>query len=318
MKISDILHERKAPFLSFEIIPPARGRSAREIYEIIDELIEFKPPFIDVTSHAADSYFIEQDNGTFTRHIKRKRPGTIGLCAAIKYRYQLEAVPHLLCQGFTKQETEDALIELNYLGIDNVLAIRGDQLLYQKAHPIGREANEHALDLVKQISNMNRGKYLEDILDADESDFCIGVGAYPEKHPDAPSKNADIRYLKRKVDAGAQYIVTQMFFNNQDYYDFVAQCRAEGITVPIIPGIKLITRQTQLRSLPHAFSVTIPDDLVTSLELAETSHERAEIGIKHAVEQCEDLLNNGVECLHFYVMQDVRLVKQVATALNLS
>ncbi len=317
MKISDILQERKDPFLSFEIIPPTRGRSAREIYEIIDELIEFKPPFIDVTSHAADSYFIEQDNGTFTRHIKRKRPGTIGLCAAIKYRYRLEAVPHLLCQGFTKQETEDALIELNYLGIDNVLAIRGDQLQYKKAHPVGREANDHALDLVKQISNMNRGKYLEDILDADESDFCIGVGGYPEKHPDAPSMNADIRFLKKKVDAGAQYIVTQMFFDNQDYYRFVDQCREEGIKIPIIPGIKLVTRKTQLRSLPHAFSVNIPDELVKTLESAETSRERAEIGIKHALEQCEDLLNNGVECLHFYVMQDVRLVKEVARALNI-
>jgi len=318
MKISDILLERKDPFLSFEIIPPTRGRSAREIYEIIDELIEFKPPFIDVTSHAADSYFIEQDNGSFTRHIKRKRPGTIGLCAAIKYRYKVEAVPHLLCQGFTKQETEDALIELNYLGLDNVLAIRGDQLLYQKAHPVGREENKYSLDLVNQISNMNRGKYLEDILDADESDFCIGVGGYPEKHPDAPSKNADIRYLKQKVDAGAQYIVTQMFFNNQDYYDFVALCREEGIKVPIIPGIKLVTRKTQLHSLPHAFSVNIPDELVTKIEQAESSHERSEIGVQHALTQCEDLLNNGVESLHFYVMQDVRLVKQVAGLLNLT
>lgn len=317
MKISDILHEKKDPFVSFEIIPPARGKSAREIYEIIDELIEFKPPFIDVTSHAADSYFVEQDNGTFTRHIKRKRPGTIGLCAAIKYRYKLEAVPHLLCHGFTKQETEDALIELNYLGIDNVLAIRGDQLQYEKAHPPGRDSNDHALDLVNQISNMNRGKYLEDILDADESDFCIGVGGYPEKHPDAPSKNSDIRYLKKKVEAGAQYIVTQMFFNNADFYDFVDQCREAGINVPIIPGIKLITRKHQLRSLPHHFSVNIPDQLVQDLELAESAHERAEIGVKHAVEQCEDLINKGVGCLHFYVMQDARLVKQVVRSIDL-
>jgi len=318
MKISDILDKSKDPIVSFEIIPPTRGRSAREIYEIIEELIEFKPPFIDVTSHAADSYFVEQENGSFTRHIKRKRPGTIGLCAAIKYRYQLEAVPHLLCHGFTKQETEDALIELNYLGIDNVLAVRGDQLQYEKSHPVGRQGNEYALDLVHQISNMNRGKYLEDILDADESDFCVGVGAYPEKHPDAPSMNADIRYLKKKVEAGAQYIVTQMFFNNQDYYDFVDQCRAEGIDVPIIPGLKLVTRKTQLRSLPHAFSVNIPDHLVQDLEQAETTHERAEIGVNHTITQCEDLLNNGVDCLHFYVMQDVRLVKQVVRALDLS
>ncbi len=317
MKINDILNNAKDPFVSFEIIPPARGRSAREIYEIIDELIEFKPPFIDVTSHAADSYFVEESNGTFTRHIKRKRPGTIGLCAAIKYRYKLEAVPHLLCQGFNKQETEDALIELNYLGIDNVLAIRGDQVQHQKAHAIGREANEHALDLVKQISNMNRGKYQEDILDADESDFCIGVGGYPEKHPDSPSKAADIRYLKKKVDAGAQYIVTQMFFDNEDFFSFVDQCRAEGINVPIIPGLKMITRKTQLNSLPHAFSVNIPDDLVTALEKAESARERTAIGVEHATKQCQDLLDRGVDSIHFYVMQDTRLVKQVMRSLKL-
>ncbi len=317
MKISEILHNAKDPFISFEIIPPARGRSAREVYEIIDDLMEFRPPFIDVTSHAADSYFVEEANGSFTRHIKRKRPGTIGLCAALKYRYKLEAVPHLLCQGFNKQETEDALIELNYLGIDNVLAIRGDQLQYQKAHATGREANQHALDLVKQISNMNRGKYQEDILDADESDFCIGVGGYPEKHPDSPSKAADIRYLKQKVDAGAQYIITQMFFNNQDFYSFVEQCRAEGITVPIIPGLKLVTRKSQLNSLPHAFAVDFPDDLVKAFDEAENSNERAEIGIAHSIKQCEDLLNNGVENLHFYVMQDTGLLKQVVKSLKL-
>lgn len=316
MKINEIINSSKDPFVSFEIIPPARGRSAREVYEIIDELIEFKPPFIDVTSHAADSYFVEQDNGSFTRHIKRKRPGTIGLCAAIKFRYQVEAVPHLLCQGFNRQETEDALIELNYLGIDNVLAIRGDQLHYKKANSTGREVNEYALDLVNQISNMNRGKYQEDILDADESDFCIGVGGYPEKHPDSPSKAADVRYLKQKVDAGAQYIVTQMFFDNQDYYDFVDECRQEGIGVPIIPGIKLLTRKGQLSSLPHSFSVNIPDDLVKAIEASESSRERAEIGMSHAIKQCEDLLNNGVESLHFYVMQDTHRVKQVVKTLN--
>jgi methylenetetrahydrofolate reductase (NADPH) len=226
-------------------------------------------------------------------------------------------VPHLLCQGFNRQETEDALIELNYLGIDNVLAIRGDQLDYQKSHASGREINEHSLDLVQQISNMNRGKYQEDILDAAETDFCVGVGGYPEKHPDSPSKAADIRYLKQKVAAGAQYIVTQMFFNNQDYYDFVEQCRSAGIKVPILPGIKLLTRKGQLRSLPHAFSVNIPDQLVKSFEAAESSHERAEIGMAYAKYQCEDLLNHGVESLHFFVMQDTHLVKQVISSLDL-
>jgi len=317
MKISQILADAKDPFVSFEIIPPARGRSAREVYAIIDQLIEFKPPFIDVTSHAADSYYVEQENGSFTRHIKRKRPGTIGLCAALKYRYSVEAVPHLLCQGFNRQETEDALIELNYLGIDNVLAIRGDQLQYQKDQTAGREVNEHTLDLVRQISNMNRGKYQEQILDADETDFCIGVGGYPEKHPDSPSSAADIRYLKQKVKAGAQYIVTQMFFENQDYFDFVNDCRSAGITVPIIPGLKLLSRQSQLTALPHAFSVNIPDRLVTAFEAAEHNRERAEIGMQHTLAQCEELLNQGVECLHFFVMQDSNLVKQVIRKLDL-
>ncbi|MCF7823624.1 MAG: methylenetetrahydrofolate reductase [Candidatus Marinimicrobia bacterium] len=317
MKICEILDQSKNPFVSFEIIPPARGKSAREIYQIIDELIEFRPPFIDVTSHAADSYFVEQADGTFSRHIKRKRPGTIGLCAAIKYRYRLEAVPHLLCQGFTRQETEDALIELNYLGIDNLLAVRGDDVQYKKAHLPGRQVNEHSLDLIKQIADMNHGKYLEDIEDAEASDFCIGVGGYPEKHPESPSKAADIRYLKQKVDAGAQYIVTQMFFNNQDFYNFVDQCRAVGINIPIIPGLKLLTQKHQLKSLPRSFATEIPDDLVTAIETASDAQERNEIGIKHAIMQCEDLLNNGFNNLHFFVIKDVQNVKKVIQSLNI-
>ena len=209
------------------------------------------------------------------------------------------------------------MIELNYLGIDNLLAIRGDDIEYEKNHPVGRAINDHALDLVNQIANMNRGKYLEDILDADESDFCVGVAGYPEKHPISPSKAADIRYLKQKVDAGAQYIVTQMFFNNEDYFDFVDQCRAAGIDVPIIPGLKLLTRKNHLNSIPRAFSTNIPDDLVKAFEEADSNHERAEIGMEHGLKQCEDLLNRGVTNLHFFVMQDTRFVKQVLQSLKL-
>ena len=315
MKISDILHEKKDPFVSFEIIPPARGRSAREIYDIIDELIEFKPPFIDVTSHAADSYFVEQDNGTFTRHIKRKRPGTIGLCAAIKYRYRVEAVPHLLCQGFTKQETEDALIELNYLGIDNVLAIRGDQLQYEKAHPPGRDSNEHALDLVNQISNMNRGKYLEDILDADESDFCIGVGGYPEKHPDAPSKNSDIRYLKKKVDAGAQYIVTQMFFDNSEYFRFVDDCKAAGINVPIIPGLKPLTTKRQASLLPSLFHIDVPEELYDEVDKCKDNEAAYQVGVEWCIAQSQELIEAGVPVLHYYTMSRSENIHKIAKAI---
>lgn len=317
MKIREIYDQLNDPFVSFEIIPPARGKSAREIYEIIDQLIEFSPPYIDVTAHAADSYYVENDDGTFERHIKRKRPGTIGLCAAIKYRYKVEAVPHLLCQGFNRQETEDALIELNYLGLDNVLAVRGDDVQHQKVPGSGREVNKYSLDLVKQIDDMNQGIYQEDIMDADKTDFCIGVGGYPEKHPDSPSKAADIRYLKQKVDAGAQYIVTQMFFDNQEFYNFVDLCRSEGIDVPIIPGLKILTRKKQLYTLSHAFSVNIPDTFVTEIEGASNSQERIELGIEHTIKQCEDLLNHGVKNLHFFVMQDTQRIKRVIQSLKL-
>jgi len=317
MKICEILDRSKDPFVSFEIIPPARGQSAHEIYDIIDELIEFKPPFIDVTSHAADSSFIENQDGSFQRHIKRKRPGTIGLCAAIRYRYGVEAVPHLLCRGFNRNETEDALIELSYLGIDNVLAVRGDDVDHHPQRISGRSINEHSLELVQQISDMNRGKYQEDIQNAQKTDFCIGVGGYPEKHPDSPSIAADIRYLKQKVEAGATYIVTQMFFDNQYFYDFVDGCRQEGIEVPIIPGLKILTRKNQLHLLPKSFSVDIPDDLVTDIEGAADQKERTQIGIEHMVRQCEDLLNNGVTNLHFFVMKDTQRVKQVIQDLKI-
>ena len=317
MKICEILERAKDPFVSFEIIPPARGQSAGEIYEIIDELIEFNPPFIDVTSHAADSYFTEKEDGSYERHIKRKRPGTIGLCAAIRYRYGVEAVPHLLCRGFNRNETEDALIELSYLGIDNVLAVRGDDLGYQQEQIPGRKVNEHSLELVQQIADMNNGQYQEDILNAQNTDFCIGVGGYPEKHPDSPSKATDIRYLKQKVEAGAHYIVTQMFFDNQDYYEFVDLCRQEGIDVPIIPGLKILTTQKQLTLLPKSFSVNIPDDLVNAIEGAGSKEDRVRAGMEHMVKQCEDLLNNGVTNLHFFVMKDKLRVKQVIRDLKI-
>lgn len=317
MKICEILERSKDPFVSFEIIPPARGRSAQEIYSIIDELIEFRPPFIDVTSHAADSYYTDTGEGTFERHIKRKRPGTIGLCAAIRYRYKVEAVPHLLCRGFNRNETEDALIELGYLGLDNVLAVRGDDVDYHQEQIAGRAVNEHSLELVQQISDMNKGVYQEDIMNAQKTDFCIGVGGYPEKHPDSPSKAADIRYLKKKVEAGAHYIVTQMFFDNQEFYDFVEGCRAEGIDVPIIPGLKLLTTQKQLSLLPKAFSVNIPDELVRAIEDSSTPAERTEIGIDFMTRQCEDLLNHGVTNLHFFVMKDVQRLKRVIKELKI-
>jgi len=316
MKVIDFLESARRTLISFEIIPPPRGSSAAEVYEIVDELIGFAPPFIDVTSHAADSTYMEAEDGSFRRQIKRKRPGTLGLCAALKYRYKVETVPHLLCRGFSRQETEDALIELNYLGIENVLAIRGDDTAYRKTQPHGRRVNEYALDLVRQIANMNRGRYEEELLNAAETDFCIGVGGYPEKHPDSPSLEADVRYLKQKVAAGAHYVVTQMFFLNSEYFAFVDRCRAAGIKVPIIPGVKLLTRRHQLHSLPHHFRVNIPDDLVQAFEAADSDSERREIGVDCATRQVAELMEAKVPCIHFYVMKDVKSVQRVVRKLT--
>ena len=315
MKIIDILDKAKEPLISYEIIPPLRGKSATQVYSVIDELIDFNPPFIDVTSHAADAIYLEQQDGSFKKRIQRKRPGSIGLCAAIKYRYKVEAVPHLLCRGFNRQESEDALIELNYLGIDNVLAVSGDATK-APSKTAGRKSNKYSIELVEQIKRMNRGEYEEQIFDADTSNFCIGVGAYPEKHPDSPNLEQDIRYLKNKVLAGADYIVTQMFFNNSDYFRFVELCRSNGIQVPIIPGIKLITKKNQITSLPKHFSVTLPDDFTKAMLNSSSPEDCAHIGVEFALKQCDALLTANVPALHFYVMQDVKHIKNIVSTLK--
>ena len=316
MKIIEILDKAIEPLISYEIIPPYRGKSAIHVYNIIDELIKFAPPFIDVTSHASAPIYLEQGDGSFKRKSTRKRPGTIGLCAAIKYRYNLEAVPHILCGGFNRHETEDALIDLSYIGIDNVLAITGDVGSDSRLEIAEKPVNNFSIELVNQISDMNEGTYQDEVLNSAKSNFCIGVGAYPEKHPQSPSLEKDIRYLKAKIDAGADYIVTQMFFNNSDYFRFVELCRLNDIHVPIIPGIKLITKQNQLKSLPKHFSVNIPDDLVGEMESVESDRHKSEIGIEFTIKQCEELLQAGVPAVHFYVMQDVKHIKQIVSTLK--
>ena len=316
MKIIDILAKTNEPLISYEIIPPLRGKSAKQVYSIIDELIEFHPPFIDVTSHAADATYIEQADGTYKRKVQRKRPGSIGLCAAIKYRYNVEAVPHLLCRGFSRQESEDALIELNYLGIDNVLAVTGDGDKSPGSSSSGKTTNKYSLELVEQIKRMNRGQYEEDIFESTPSDFCIGVGAYPEKHPESHSLEQDIRYLKDKVAAGADYIVSQMFFNNPDYFRFVKLCRSNEINIPIIPGIKLITKKSQIKSLPKHFSVNIPDDFALAMMESKSEKEGRDLGLKFALKQCEELMSANIPGLHFYVMQDVSHIKQIVSTLK--
>ncbi|MBT8401251.1 MAG: methylenetetrahydrofolate reductase [NAD(P)H] [Rhodothermia bacterium] len=315
MKIIELLEVRKEPMVSYEIIPPVRGGSAKEIFEIIESLVEFEPPFIDVTSHSAQVYYEEMPDGTWRRRVKRKRPGTLGLCAAIKGRFGIETVPHLLCNGFSREETEDALIELNYLGIQNVMALRGDDNGYEKSFASDKSVNAQAHDLVAQICAMNRGRYLEELIDAEATDFCVGVAGYPEKHIEAPNMAWDILHLKRKVDAGAHYITTQMFFDNQHYFDFVERCHEVDIDVPILPGLKIITSKKQLKSLPGRFYLEIPESLAAEIEAADDRHV-AEIGIRWAVQQSQELFERGVPCLHFYIMQTSRHVREVVSQLR--
>lgn len=316
MKVIEHLARATRPLISFEIIPPLRGGNAASLLALIDDLVRYRPPFIDITSHAAEVIYEETPQG-IQRRVKRKRPGTLGVCALLQNKYQVDAVPHILCQGFSREETEDFLIELKYLGIDNVLAVRGDDRGYEKPLQHGRSANRFACDLVGQIAAMNRGRYLEEgLLDAEPSDFCIGVGGYPEKHFEAPNLALDTRRVKEKVDAGAHYVVTQMFFDNRHYFRFVEMCRASGITAPIIPGLKILSSTKQLTSIPGAFHVEIPAEL--SDEVLEAGSDRTlEIGVEWARRQVEELLAHGVPALHFYVMQSGAAIKRLFARLDL-
>ncbi len=315
MHVTELLDRATAPLFSFEIIPPLRGSSAAKLMSAVEALMPFNPPFIDVTSHSAQVVYEELPDGTLRRRIKRKRPGTIGICAAIKSRFGVETVPHLLCHGFTRSETEDALIELDYLGIQNVMALHGDDTGVQKKPPPGASVNESALDLVAQIHSMNQGTYLEDLVDAVPTNFCIGVAGYPEKHFQAPNMAWDIDFLKRKLAAGAHYVTTQMFFGPGHFRRFVSQCRAAGISAPIIPGIKVLTSKRQLQLLPKRFYVEIPEALAEEVIDASPEHVE-EIGVRWCVKQCEALLNYGTSCIHFYVMQRSKAVRQVMERLQ--
>lgn len=309
MKVIEHLQRAKEPLLSFEIVPPQRGGDFRTLEELIATLAQFHPPFIDVTSHAAQPV---EKNG---QKVRRKRPGTLGVCAVIQHKYGIDAVPHVLCNGFTREETEDFLIDLNYLGIQNVLALRGDKT-HEKLLSEGRTKNEYAVDLVKQIVAMNKGRYLDDSSAAVPSDFCLGVAGYPEKHVEAPHFEVDLRHLYEKVKAGADYIVTQMFFDNQKYFNFVKKCCYHQIEVPIIPGLKVLTSKEQLTSLPQNFYLEIPGDLVQQVELAKDKKEVLEVGVQWAVEQAEELLNHNVPAVHFYVMGNPAPVVEVITRLQ--
>jgi methylenetetrahydrofolate reductase (NADH) len=314
MRVTEHLERATEPPISFEIIPPRRGGDLDSLLKLVERLSAYRPPFIDITSHASEVVYDETPTG-FMRKVKRKRPGTLGLCALIQNKFNIDAVPHVLCEGFTKEETEDFLIELRYLGIDNVLAIRGDPAGYVKPLDPGRSRNEHATDLIAQIADMNKGVYLEDLLDASPSDFCIGAAGYPEKHVEAPNLQTDVGWVKGKIDAGAEYIVTQMFFDNDHYTRFLEECRHQGITVPIVPGLKVLTTKRHLTSLPKTFNCDIPPALANQVIAAEPE-QVADIGIAWAAEQADGLLSIGAPSLHFYVMANGEVVTRVLDRLD--
>ncbi len=305
MRVIDHLHNTKNPSVSVEIIPPKRGGSLAKLNQAIESIVPLHPPFIDVTSHAAEVMWEEMKDGTFKKKVKRKSPGTFGLCAAIKYKFNLEPVPHLLCGGFTREETEDALIELNFLGIENILAIRGDKISHRPI-PQDRTVNHHALDLVRQVGNMNQGCYIDDLIDADKTNFCIGVSCYPEKHFEAPNLDFDLEILKRKQEAGAHYAVSQMFFDTDKFVNFVKRAREAGITMPIIPGMKIMTSSAHLTSLPAVFHIDIPTELTSRMLAAKSRAEEIEVGIEWALKQSRELLEAGFPYLHFYIMQNTK------------
>jgi|SRR6185312_12047430 len=309
MKVIEHIAKSREPLFSFEIVPPPRGRGIGQLIEVIDQLTPFQPAWVDVTAHSSMAHYLEQEDGSIKRRVKKKRPGTMGICGVIQNRFKLDTVAHILCQGFSREETEDALIELAYLGIHNVLALRGDYLNFQKQVSKDRSANLYAKDLVGQIQGLNAGKYLEEMTDCSAMNFCVGVAGYPEKHFEAPNLKTDIEFLKQKVQAGAEYVVTQMFFDNQKYFEFVNACREAGITVPIVPGLKVIRSMEQLKSIPKNFYVNFPEEF--SDDIQKNPKHISEIGKKWAIKQSRELMEKNVPSLHFYVMNDASLVADV-------
>ncbi len=314
MKVTQHIENAKGkPLFSFEILPPLKGQNIQFIYDGIDPLMEFKPPFIDVTYHREEYEFKELPSGLLQKKIVKKRPGTVGICAGIQNKYSVDAIPHILCGGFTKEDTENLLIDLDFLGIDNVVALRGDALKNETYFKPEKEGNEYATDLVLQINNLNNGIYLdEDLQNSACTNFCIGVAGYPEKHMEAPSLDSDIHFLKQKIKNGADYIITQMFFDNKKFFDFVAKCRAAGITVPIIPGLKPIATKKQLNLIPHRFSLELPDDLIMAVVKAKDNDHVKQIGIEWCIEQSKELVAAGIPVLHYYSMGKAENIKAIA------
>lgn len=314
MKVTDYFEAAKdKTLITFEVLPPLKGGSMKAIFDTLDPLMEFKPPFVDVTYHREEYVYRKQVSGYYEKTAIRKRPGTVGICAAIMHRYGVDAVPHLICGGFTKEETENALIDLNFLNINNVLALRGDAERFEDKFTPHPQGHAFALDLVEQVHDMNVGKYLDPAIQKGEkTEFCIGVAGYPEKHFESPNLEVDIEYVKKKVEAGAHYIVTQMFFDNQHYFNFVKACREAGINVPIVPGLKPITKKYQLTSIPRLFFIDLPSDLVKALLNAKDEATLKQIGIEWCTMQSQELKKFGVPCLHYYTMGDSNTIRSIA------
>jgi len=316
MKVTEYFEKANGQTLiSFEVLPPLKGGGMQAIFDTLDPLMEFKPPFIDVTYHREEFEYKRKESGYYEKTAIRKRPGTVGICAAIMHRYGVDAVPHLICGGFTKEDTENALIDLNFLNIKNVLALRGDAQKFEGKFIPEEGGHGYALDLVKQIADMNQGKYLDlDIQSGEKTDFCIGIAGYPEKHFESPNMESDLCYTKAKVEAGADYIVTQMFFDNEKYFKYVDACRSLGINVPIVPGLKPITKQYQLNSLPRLFFINLPEPLVKELQAAKAGDAYKEIGIEWCIQQSKELKAKGVPCLHYYTMGDAKTIRRIVEA----
>ena len=313
MKLTEYFKSDKTIF-SFEVLPPLKGKSIDSLYNAIDPLMEFNPAFVDVTYHREEYIERPRKDGGYDKISTKKRPGTVAICAAIMNKYKVEAVPHLICGGFSKDETENALIDLAFLGIENVLALRGDNLKNERNFVPEKDGNGNSLDLIRQIGDMNSGVYLDqELQNATETNFCIGAAGYPEKHVDAANMQSDLKFLKRKVDAGAEFITTQMFFDNKKYFEYVDLCREAGIHVPIIPGIKPITKKIHLRALPSIFNMDIPEPLASELHDAKDDAAARQIGIEWCIQQCKELKAANVPALHFYTMSFSSATKDVVS-----
>jgi methylenetetrahydrofolate reductase (NADPH) len=316
MKITDHFKNSKKTLFSFEILPPLKGENIKNLFDAIEPLMEFKPPFIDVTYHREEYVYKKRENGLLEKISTRKRPGTVGICAAIMNRFKVDAVPHIICGGFTVEETENALIDLHFLGIDNVLLLRGDAIKSEGSFVPEPGGHKYSTDLIRQVVHMNNGKYLdEEMQNPNPTNFCIGVAGYPEKHFEAPNLKTDLKYLKYKVDMGAEYIVTQMFFDNQKFFDFVNKCREMDINVPIIPGLKPLTTRKQTSILPSIFHIDIPEELAEAVEACKDEKQVKEVGIEWAIKQSKELMEFGVPVLHYYSMSKSHAVKKIAEAL---